>query len=253
MIDPLILRANAEGASRCSQVFLSEKQFSRALVFVPIPDDGFEVSEIRDMVLAGGPINLPGDAVVRKWTDYYALAQEISFEYTSYRIVEVIEQDVEPYFSARVKLKLRAERRDAQENETQQIPVAPEGMTAWREPRVLEGRGWRANNKKWAVRLPTPTSLPGTLVKNLETHTSLGKSAVESLLQGKPKTELYQVEVRFEYVNEGQGWQLMQGLVAGSLPLPKHLRWEQGLPKDLPIMQAGRLRLEEAIEERTSR
>ncbi len=239
---PLIKQANEKGAARKGQIFLCEEEYERALVFVPILEDNFdrEQEQIEDLYARKKVLDLPPHAIVREWTDHFALAQEMWFEYTTFRIYQVTETGGDPYFQALVELELRAEIRDVLVSQAQPIPLAPEGMKTWEEPRYLTGSG--AKSSLGSTELPRPGPWPGILVKSTEVHSDLARSAIEGMSQKKPKKESFRILIQLGYDGEEQDWKLIPAPWPVSVPQPRVLGWSQGLPEDSHVLKPERLR-----------
>ena len=218
-IDKLITDANDIASAQDGKVYVDVKEFAREIFFVPAP--GIPFSILRSHTV-------PKNAVLKEWTDRFALAQELSHRYSYVETLEIDRQIHPPYFTAKVKVLLKASHRWAYAGKPKGIPTAPDGYVAWsyHGPRMgMYGTGGCSG------RLPAPTTPAGKMITPSLPIDAISKSALDSLGQSPPKESEHVVVANMAYDHLKKCWYLKY-VTRKSFPRPEWLHWRHGLGED---------------------
>jgi len=216
-IDKYIRDANDIASSKDGKTYVDVDEFERVIVFVPVPDPG------QPSYLFWH--NVRENAVLRKWKDRFALAQELSYRYSYVKILESYQHFSPPYFTAKVKLLLKAISRQAYGGKPKGIPSAPDGYIVWEYgPRSgMYGAGG------WVDHLPAPEKPPGKVVTPSLTIDPISQSALDSLRETSPRESEYAIIARMAYDHHKKRWKLDGARVEDEFSVPEWLSWSHGL------------------------
>jgi len=223
-MDKLILDANEVAAERDGKVYVETKVFERAIIFTrthhPCPNPG-TITVFSELE----PVIVPKVAVVREWTDRFALAQELSYRYSCLEPPEIERNLRPPYFTAKVAVLLKTSHRWAYAGRPRGIPTAPDGYSAW----------WACSCPSvwgrlvlWSGHLPDLETPPGKVLTPSLPIDAISQSALDSLRQSSPKESECAVTAEMAYDHHRKQWELRDATPKG-LPIPKRLSWGHGL------------------------
>lgn len=218
VVEELVEKTNGDARAQDAQVFVTVEEFARAMVFFPgeespEPDPGPILVDVSEVVL-------PEDAVIREWTDRFALAQELAYRYSDFRILDVTLQFSPPFFAAEVELVLESLRRAAFAGEPAPLPSPPEGHVAWRPRRTLRvaGRGSSSSDG-----LPVPVTPPGEAFSPPSSLDPLIQTALGSLRHQPYEKSESQIIVELQYDPLEETWELSGYRLGDGFPSPTQL------------------------------
>jgi len=226
-IDKLIQDANKVAAERDGKVYVETKEFERAIVFTPIPHPPPNPGTITALFVLK-PVIVPKNAVVKEWTDHFALAQKLSYRYSYVETLEIERNLSPPYFTAKITILLKTNHRWAYIGKSGGIPTAPDGYFAWWAGSFPSGM---YGITRWSGHLPALETPPGKVVTPPLPIDTIGQSAFNSLRQSSPKKNEYAVAAEMAYDHHRKQWELRRA-TARSFPAPKRLAWSHGLEGD---------------------
>jgi len=223
-LDELIRNANKTAAKRDGKAYVDVQEFDRVIAFVPAPKprapgDPEEIPSVS--------YNVPKHAVLKKWTDRFALAQELSYRFSCGEILDVDRHLSPPYFTAKVKVLLKASHRWAYGGKPKDAPPAPEGCIVWKRSGMI---GWGFSEQKtWLGSLPIPGVPDGKADTPSPVTDSIVQSALDSLLQTSPKENEHVVYADMAYDHLKKGWHVRSATTEKGFTHPKYLFWWHGV------------------------
>lgn len=203
-------------------MYVNLKEFERAIVFVPAPAvDSIEEHPSLTMYRA---VTLPEGAVVQKWTDQFALAQELTYRYSYVKTLAIERHLKPPYFTAKVKVLIKSTQRWAYGGKPQDIPDTPAGFILWKpSPRSGFG-GWGCSG-----RLPPPNLPAGKVVTPSLTIGAISRLALDYLRNRPQKKTEHAVIAEMAYDHLKGRWYLGVTRRENGFPEPESLSWSYGL------------------------
>jgi len=167
--------------------------------------------------------------VFEKWTDAFALAQELTYRY-SYVETLAIEQHLSPpYFTAKVKVLLKSTQRWAYAGKPQDIPDTPAGFVLLpyhSSPRFGFSLPSRFHH------LPAPYPSAGKVVTPSLTIGAISRLALGYLDNRPPKKSKHAVIAQMAYDHLKSRWYLWDVKKDDGFPESKDLYWSHGLKGD---------------------
>jgi hypothetical protein len=226
-VDACITEANEIASAQDDKVYIDVKKYDRVIVFVPIP----HLLPIPGTITALSslkPVIVPKNAVVKGWTDHFALAQELSYRYSYVETLETKHHLSPPHFTAKITILLKTTHRWAYTGKPKGIPAGPDGYIAW-----WAGSFWSNwhGTGEWSGHLPAPEIPPGKVVTQSLPIDTISQSALNSLRQSPPKKSEYAVAAQMAYDHHRKRWEL-QHVTIKNFPGPKPLSWNHGLEGD---------------------
>jgi hypothetical protein len=219
-IDKLITDANDIASAQDGKVYVDVKKFARVMVFVPDSESG---RPREPLLQSSAPV--PRNAVLKEWTDWFALAQELSYRYSYIDILESEQHLSPPYFTAKVKVLLRVTRRWAYGGKPKDLPVAPDGYIAWWPFKLQDGYGYGPSPGF----LPAPGRPYGKVATQPLPIDTISQSALASLRQSPPQESDHVVVAHMVYDHHKKRWELRKATTERDFPRPEWLRWSHGL------------------------
>ena len=226
-IDKLILDANKVAAEQDGKVYVNLKEFERVLIFVPGSERGPD--EEDPGVTISGNVTPPENAVFEKWTDTFALAQELTYRYSYVEALAIERHLSPPYFTAEIKLLIKSTQRWAHGGKPQDIPDTPTGFVLL--PYHSSSRFGFSGPGRFH-HLPAPYPPPGKVVTPSLTIDAISRLALDYLAKGPPKKSKHAVIAQMAYDHLKSRWYLRDVKKDDGFPEPKDLYWSHGLKGD---------------------
>ena len=232
-IDKCINEANGVASAQDGKVYVNVKKFDRAIAFVPIPEPEQQWSPL---IISYTP---PKNAVLKKWTDRFALAQELSYRYSYVKILESNRHFSPPYFTAKVKVLIKIISRHAYEGKPKDTPIAPDGYMVW-EP----AQSYSLDGTGWLKALPAPSTPHGEEVTPSLAIDAISQSALDSLRKISPRESEYAIIARMAYDHSKKRWKLAGARNEKDFAEPEWLSWNHGLEGDRAryVLSPGEIR-----------
>ncbi len=204
LIEKLVAEANAEGASRKGQVWVNEGQYDRMVVFVPAEDGGSSNGRIRDMEIERtGDREVPAGAVMSKWTDRFALAQEYSYEYSFLEFKDGFSSLIPLRLEVLAILDFKEHQRRTIAGVPKPLPKIPDRFAVWQKPFLLTARGGpRTKSDIDPFRRP---SCPGVLAHEANRSPLVGE-ALKALELAPLKTHSSRATATLRYDFDKGAW-----------------------------------------------
>ncbi len=218
-IDKSIKDANKIASTQDGKTYIDVDEFDRVLVFVPITEPELRQRHFCYMK------TLPENALVKKWTDRFALAQQFSYRYSYVRILESTRHFSSPHFTAKVEVLIKATSHRAYGGMPTDIPSTPNDHMIWWPGRRSGFGGLRG----MIDHLPAPTRPPGKIVTPSLAIDTISQSALDALRKSTPKTIKHTVIAHMSYDRSKKQWKLDSAMQKGDFPEPEWLEWSHGL------------------------
>lgn len=221
----LVDKANRAAAEMDTRPFATIAEFPRVAVFVPGSESIKPRGEGPALKDADSAEPIPEDGIVQEWTDRFALVQQLGYRYSAPEIVEIVESQTPPYFSAEIWIRRLETWRSALGGTPQAVPSPPDGYVIWR-PSGRDLEAGKGVESPALAELPTVTSLPGEPIEPGRDVDPLVGRALEGLAKSAPHKETFRAIVHLDYDHVGEAWQVRS--IHGHPPRPITLRWTHG-------------------------
>ena len=235
--------ANAKAQATKGQVYVDEALFQRVLVVVPMTK---KRADDEPGFLDVSPTNPPpADAVLLRWSDSFALAQERSTSYGSPRLLSIERRVTSPYLVADLEIDLQVTGRRHIEGIAATLPDAPAGFIPWRNFRVGGARNLRApgGSISGEVSLPILSTLGGELAIARGNENTLTVGAIAALAQKPLHRSKVTMKLAMRYDDESGGWKIDSWEWRKFPPAMPRLSWSEGTDTyvDVHVFDGARL------------